>query len=252
MQRNGYSTNHYIEQNRADTMKKRNNIAKSGLSVVYCRVSTTGQADDGVSLAAQEAACRRWAESQSLQVLAVCVDAGISGAADIAACPGLVEALALLKEHPGTTLVAYKRDRFARDVVKAATLERLVAASGGAVATVEGVAGDGPEAALMRMIVDAFASYERALVASRTRAALAHKKAKGERVGTVPRGFRADESGRLVPDEHEQRILTLVRDLRATGMTLRAIAEELDRMGFKTRRGRPYSFVGVGEILRAA
>lgn len=232
-------------------MAKRRKVTDSGLAVVYCRVSTAGQADDGVSLAAQEAACRRWCETQGLHVQGVYLDT-LSGAADIADSPGLLAALDALKSNPGSTLVAVKRDRLARDVVRAATVERLALAAGGRVATVEGVAGDGPEAALMRMIVDAFASYERALIASRTRAALAHKRAKGERVGTVPRGFRADDQGRLVPDEREQHILALVRDLRATGMTLREIAGELERLGYATRRGRPYTFVGVGEMLRAA
>lgn len=232
-------------------MAKQRKVTDSGLAVVYCRVSTVGQSEDGVSLAAQEAACRRWCEAQGLQVQGVYLDT-LSGASDIAESPGLLAALDALKSNPGSVLLAHKRDRLARDVVRAATVERLALAAGGRVATVEGVAGDGPEAALMRMIVDAFASYERALIASRTRAALAHKRAKGERVGTVPRGFRADEQGRLVPDEREQRILALVRDLRATGMTLREIAGELERLGYATRRGRPYTFVGVGEMLRAA
>lgn len=232
-------------------MPKRKPTTDSPNVVVYTRVSTAGQADDGVSLAAQEAACRRWAEQRGLQVMGVYSDT-LSGAADIADSLGLLAALDALKSHPGSTLVAHKRDRLARDIVRAAALERLVAAAGGKLETVEGVAGDSPESKLMRMILDSFASYERALISSRTRSALQHKKAKGERTGTCPRGFKPGPGKALVPDEHEQRILTLVRDLRATGMTLREIAAELERLGFTTRRGRPYSFVGIGEILRAA
>jgi hypothetical protein len=55
-----------------------------------------------------------------------------------------------------------------------------------------------------------------------------------------------------VADESEQLVLSLVRQLRGQGMTLRAIADELGRQGFATRRGKPFSFVAVGEILRAA
>ena len=53
-------------------------------------------------------------------------------------------------------------------------------------------------------------------------------------------------------DDSEQRVLALVRQLRAQGMTLRAIADELGQQGFATRRGKPFSFVAVGEMLRAA
>lgn len=233
-------------------MRKQKQTVSSGMAVMYCRVSTSGQAEDGVSLDAQEAACRRWCEQQGLSVLGVFVDAGVSGAAEIADCPGLMAALSALQANPGTVLIAHKRDRLARDVVRAATLERLVVSAGGKLATVEGVTGDGPEAALLRMITDAFAQYERAIIAARTRTALAHKKQRGERVGTCPRGFRDAGDGRLVADDQEQQVMALVKELRASGLTLRAIADQLAAAGYATRRGRPYTFVAVGEILRAA
>lgn len=233
-------------------MGKKAKVTNSGLAVVYCRVSTAGQAEEGVSLDAQQAACRRWCEQQGLSVLGVFVDAGVSGAAEIADCPGLMDALTALQMNPGTVLLAHRRDRFARDVVRAVTLEKLAAATGGRLETVEGVSGNGPEEVLIRMISDVLSQYVRAKIAGNTRTALAHKKAKGERVGTCPRGFRDAGDGRLVADEQEQQVLALVKQLRASGLTLRAIADELGRQGFATRRGKPFSFVAVGEMLRAA
>jgi site-specific DNA recombinase len=233
-------------------MGKKAKATNSGLAVVYTRVSTAGQADTGVSLDAQEAACRRWCEQQGLSVLLVCTDAGVSGAAEIADCPGLMDALTALQANPGTVLLAHRRDRFARDVVRAVTLEKLAAATGGRLETVEGVSGNGPEEVLMRMISDAFSQFTRAKIAGNTRMALSHKKANGERVGTCPRGFRDDGAGRLVADESEQLVLSLVRQLRGQGMTLRAIADELGRQGFATRRGKPFDFTLVGKMLRAA
>lgn len=233
-------------------MKKKARQQNSTAAVVYTRVSTACQAYEGVSLAAQEAVSRRWCAAQGLEVLAVFTDAAVSGGAEIADCPGLLDALAAVKEH-GCALVAHKRDRLARDVVRAATLERLVSDAGGRVLTVEGVQGDGPEALLMKTITDAFAQYERALISSRTRAALHHKKAKGERVGCLPRGFVVAADGKtLVQDAAEQRVLQLVRELRAQGMTLKAIAARLEAQGVLNRKGRPYHLVAVGEMLRAA
>ena len=43
------------------------------------RVSTGGQAEEGVSLAAQEAKVRQWTELNDHEILSVHVDAGISG-----------------------------------------------------------------------------------------------------------------------------------------------------------------------------
>ena len=51
--------------------------------------------------------------------------------------------------------------------------------------------------------------------------------------GVIPRraclGYRlADDGVQLVEDQGEQRILELIRELRADGMTLTAIADELN------------------------
>jgi len=51
--------------------------------------------------------------------------------------------------------------------------------------------GNGPEAQLMRTMIDAFAAYERALIRARTKAALAAKAARGERTSLhAPYGWR--------------------------------------------------------------
>ena len=72
----------------------------------------------------------------------------------------------------------------ARDVVVSGMVERLVERVGGKVLSADGTGnGDGPEHALPRNIVAAFAEYERALIRARTRAALAVKRARSERVG---------------------------------------------------------------------
>jgi site-specific DNA recombinase len=85
--------------------------------------------------------------------------------------------------------------------------------------------------------VDAFAEYERLLIGARTKAALRAKRARGERAGTVPFGYSADAAGRLVALPQEQEALGLMRDRRTAGETLRAIAAELERRGFRPRGG---------------
>jgi DNA invertase Pin-like site-specific DNA recombinase len=77
----------------------------------------------------------------------------------------------------------------ARDTLVAAMVERLAERHGARVCTADGMAeGDSPEAPLMRRIVDAFAEYERLVIRTRTRAALALKRHRGERIGGVPHG----------------------------------------------------------------
>lgn len=102
----------------------------------------------------------------------------------------------------------------------------------------EGSDDDGPTSILMRQIIDAFGQYERAIIRARTSAALQAKKRRGERVGQIPFGLQLGSDGRrLVPHVDEQQVLTQMRTLRVAGKTLRGIAEELNRLGIRTRRG---------------
>ena len=95
--------------------------------------------------------------------------------------------------------------------------------------------------------------WEREAIGERTRDAMSHKRAKGERVGTVPFGYRAAGDGsRLEEDPAEQDILSRIQQLKAAGHTTRQIAEELNRQGFTTRRGTAWRFQYVAAALKAA
>ena len=93
--------------------------------------------------------------------------------------------------------------------------------------------------------------YERALIRARTKAALAIKKANGERVGLhAPYGYRFNDDGRVVEDDGEQEILTLIGQYRVEGLSIRRMADELARQGICNRKGNPMHFTQVGRILR--
>lgn len=219
-------------------------------AVAYLRVSTDEQ---HLGPDAQRAAIEAWAAREGVTVVAWHVDAGVSGAAPIADRPALLTALAALREHGAGTLLVSRRDRLARDVMAAAMVDRMTADAGARVVSAagEGTDSDDPAAVLMRRMVDAFAEYERALVASRTRAALAVKRARGEATSHAPYGWRADDGGRLVADEREQRIIARVRALQATGMSLREIVAALTAAGVTTRSGRAHNVRSVHTIAHA-
>jgi DNA invertase Pin-like site-specific DNA recombinase len=209
-------------------------------AVAYLRVSTDEQ---HLGPEAQRAALVAWAAREGVEVVAWHVDQGVSGAA----------AIADLREHGAGVLAVAKRDRLARDVMAAAMVERLTADAGARIlsAAGEGTESDDPAAVLMRRMVDAFAEYERALIAARTRAALAVKRSRGEATSHAPYGFRA-EGGRLVADEGEQAVIARVREARERGLTVRAIAAELAAAGVVSRRGSPLHFTAVADLLSRA
>lgn len=80
---------------------------------------------------------------------------------------------------------------------------------------------------------------ERNCTSERTREALAHKKARGDRIGTPPLGFVTSEPGaEMQPDPDELQVVAPILAWRSgQGMTFRAIAAELNRIGLATKSG---------------
>jgi DNA invertase Pin-like site-specific DNA recombinase len=229
-------------------MVKRTRPGNPLLAVGYVRVSTE---DQNLGPDAQRAALAAWASRHGITLVAVHEDHGVSGAAALAVRPGLLGALDALRAHGAGVFVAAKRDRIARDQVVAVTVERTAAAAGATVRTADGSSDvAGPEGTMMRGIVDVFAAYEREVIRARTRAALGVKRARGERTGEVPYGFRIAADGvRLEEEPGEQAVLAAVRELRAAGLSQRAIAAELTARGLLSRAGRPFGQTQVCRML---
>jgi DNA invertase Pin-like site-specific DNA recombinase len=208
--------------------KSRRPVVDPTRVVAYIRGSTEEQ---HLGPEAQLAAIDTWATRAGVTLVAVHRDLGVSGATPLADCPGLMAALENLGTHNAGQLVVAKRDRLARDVMKAAMVEARAEALGARITSAAGE-GDGtdPSAKLMRQIVDAFAEYERALIGARTKAALMAKKAKGQRIGGVPYGF-SDLDGQLVPNDAERVVIARARQLSSLGTSLRGICAKLKDEG---------------------
>jgi DNA invertase Pin-like site-specific DNA recombinase len=85
----------------------------------------------------------------------------------------------------------------------------------------------------------------------RTCDALRHKRAKGERVGTIPFGARLAADGvQLEPNAAEHALLAHMRQSQAAGHSLRLIAAALNRDGHRTRRGTAWRHQYVVAVLR--
>ena len=83
--------------------------------------------------------------------------------------------------------------------------------------------------------------------------ALAAKKSRKERTGSIPFGFNLATDGvHLIENEAEQQILTEVKRLRGAGLGLTAIAENLALRGFVARNGKTFTATQISRIAKAA
>ena len=199
-------------------------------AIGYIRVSTEKQADFGVSLEAQEAKIRAMAVVQGADLAEVIVDAESAKSLDR---PGMERLLALIDARAVNTVIIAKLDRLTRSVKDLAELlERFTRRGVSLVSVAESLDTGTAAGRLVLNIMTAVSQWEREAIGERTRDAMRHKRANGERVGTVPFGFRLAGDGRRLEEEPaEQDILARIRELKAAGHTTRAIANELNRQG---------------------
>jgi DNA invertase Pin-like site-specific DNA recombinase len=192
-------------------------------AVGYARVSTSEQAISGLGLAAQEQTIRAECERRGWHLIEVVLDAGESG--KTLDRPGLHQALTLVADRAASVLVAAKLDRISRSVLDfAGLLEWFSAAGASLVALDVGVDTSTPGGRLVANVFASVAEWERDTISARTRDALQAARAQGR---SVSRAAVADRS-----DIAEQ-----IRQLRADGRTLQAIADTLNEQNVPTARG---------------
>lgn len=234
--------------------RKASGAVQGSRAVGYVRVSTEEQAREGVSLDAQSERLRAYCVASGLELVALVREEGVSGSVPLSARPGGAELLRHLAEQGGAHVVALKLDRLFRDAADCLNQCRAWDRAGLALHLVDmGGSALNTGSAMGRMFLTmtaAFAELERNLIAERTKAALSHKRNKGEAVSRAPRGLRIVD-GRLAPDPGSDglRLAERARALRAEGMSLVAVAAALEREGFRPERGRRFYASTVRYLL---
>ena len=218
-------------------------------TIAYLRVSTERQADTGVSLDAQQEKARAYASLYDLDLTEMIIDAGES--AKTLDRPGLQRALAMLKSGQADALLVVKLDRLTRSVVDLGKLIETYFAPGKAALMSVSEQIDTRSAAgrLVLNILASVSQWERETIGERTSVAMKYKQAKGEYIGGhAPYGFEL-VNGDLVEDSYEQGVIQQARELRESGLSLAAVAKELDRRGIQARNGKEFAAMQIKRLV---
>ncbi len=209
--------------------------------VGYIRVSTDEQAESGLGLEAQQQTLRAYCKAKGIALDAVLVDAGYSGK-DLNR-PGIAELLRRVREGEVATIITVKIDRLSRRVIDTLNIVETLRRHDSAIVFVhEAIDTTTAAGKAMLTVIAAFAEMERNYISERTRAALAAKKARGERLGNPAFGALRGE----------ERVHEVARELRGQRLSLRAIASALQDRGYTPRRARTWSPEMVRRLLNRA
>jgi DNA invertase Pin-like site-specific DNA recombinase len=218
-------------------------------SIAHLWVSTIGQGRSGLGLDGQRAAIQAFAASNGFTFVAEHVEVQSGKGADaLDQRPQLAAALqAARKLGKGTPVLVAKLDRLSRDV---AFIAGLMAQKVPFIVAELGADAD----PFMLHLYAALAEKERALIATRTKAALRAAKARGVTLGN-PKLAQAREAAnsrkQAEADQTASRVMPVIESIRQAGATsLREIAAELEARGIRTPRGgTAWTAMAVKRIL---
>jgi DNA invertase Pin-like site-specific DNA recombinase len=218
--------------------------------VVYFRVSTTKQERSGLGIEAQQAAVRQFSIRTGAAVISEYVETESGKSVDR---PAFARAVAHARRSQATLVVA-KLDRLARNLAFLDQLQR---------SKLNFVALDCEHAnkAMLQMMM-VMAEWEADQVSARTKAALAARRSRGEKLGAENPNCRnltqkAMDEGRRA-GAHKNRsqaaeaysdILPSMNEWRAN-QSLAMIAARLNADGHTTRTGKPWTPGSVSNVLR--
>ncbi len=215
-------------------------------AVAYIRVSTAQQGKSGLGLEAQRVAIVKFAEAEGIELIAEFQEVETGKGADaLSKRPQLAAALLEAKRNDCAVVVA-KLDRLSRDVafISALMAKRtpfIVAELGADVSP------------FMLHIYAAVAEQERAMISQRTKDALVAAKSRGVKLGS-PQIAKAQEAAARrrtdIADGFAANVLPIIREIQATGASMRKTAAALNARGIPTARGGIWAATQISDILK--
>lgn len=218
-------------------------------AAVYTRVSTNEQANEGYSIEEQERMCKAAIVSKGWEYIGTFTDPGISGRTMNR--PGLQDMIAKIKNKEIDAVVIYKLDRLSRKQRDTMTIIEDVFLKNDIIliSLSETLDTSTPWGRAMIGVLSSFNQMESENIQMRTEMGRKAKASQGGYAGGKPPiGYRV-ENGNLVVVPEEAEIVRLVFQLRKDGGTLMGIAGELNKLGYRTKKGLEFKHSAVQTIL---
>ena len=221
--------------------------------LIYTRVSTQDQAQEGASLPAQEEACRHYLQAMRITAVEVISDPGLSGK-DLDR-PGIQRILERVKAGEVAGVLAWKLDRFTRRLRDLLDVVDLLDKHQVALASVqERIDTSGPMGRFTIALMGALAQLEREQISERTSLGMQHRLREGCWVGGhIPAGLQVEEGAdgkrRLVRHPIHGVAVARCWPLVVGGSSLRDVAGHLNEALVPTRKGGKWSTPAVSVLL---
>lgn len=232
-------------------------------AIIYCRVSTDKQEQDGESLEYQEEKCRQYAALNNMDVLTVLSEVK-SGFIHYSLRPKLTLAREFIRDHIADVIIVWDLRRFSRNFVHSSMIFQELEDAGGEVVSVSEKIDNSLQGKLIRAIIAWSAESEREKILEYANRHWKDRLEKGLPIGSGYKryGWEWEDERKvsyvLNPEEAAVRF-SIFHMFVELDMSLRAVCHKLTEDGIlapsikrdpNTKRGRHWTHTTICDILR--
>lgn len=227
---------------------------------IYCRVSTTEQAEEGYSIGEQERLLIEYCDKNNYQVYQTYSDAGISGK-DIKHRPAVQKLLEDASKKKFNMVISWKINRLSRKLADAIKIVDTLERYGITYRSYsEPFETDTPAGKMQFQMMASIGEFERSTIAQNVKMGMCAKARSGEWCGGMPPlGYKwipmegtensSRKKSRLEIDEKEAVTVRRIYEMYASGKGYKAIVNQINKEGCKTKLGNEFSVAQLRTIL---
>lgn len=226
---------------------------------LYTRVSTIEQSEEGYSIDEQERLLRSWAEKNNYEVYKCYSDRGISGK-DIKNRPALKELLKDAEEKKFDMVISWKINRISRKLADVLKIVDILEKNDITFKSYsEPFETDTPAGKMQFQMMALIGEFERGTIAQNVKMGMCAKAKAGEWCGGRVLGYDLSpidskegakrRKNRLIINEKEAEAVRFIFNEYVNGKGYKAITNQLNKLGYKTKKGNDFSVGSIREIL---
>ncbi|WP_234447066.1 recombinase family protein [Virgibacillus salexigens] len=215
---------------------------------IYCRVSTEEQASEGYSIDAQLDLLRQYAKLYGWQVSHEYIDEGISGKS-IKGRPAMQRLVSDIEKEEFQAVLVWKISRLSRNMLDTLVLlDKFEKYNVKFISYSENFDTGSPIGRLVLQLMASIAEMERNTLSENVKLGMKQRALQGEWNGGIVFGYDSIEK-ELIINQQEAKVIQLIFDQYAKGKGLKAIANYVNKQGYRTKKDRYFSINGIATIL---
>ena len=216
-------------------------------TAIYARYSSNSQSEQ--SIEGQLTVCMDYAKKHDLKIIETYIDRAITGTSDDrAAFQQMIRDGKLGKFE---VLLVYKTDRFSRNKYDSAVYKNQLRKAGVQIRYAAEAIPDGPEGIIMESLMEGLAEYYSAELSQKIKRGIRESAMKCKSLGgNMPLGLTSDAEKNIVICEEQAVIVRKVFQLYIQGIDNSEICRQLNAMGYRTKRGKPFNKNSIPRMIR--